>query len=263
MSMITRIKQKQIAQLINDGKRLDGRELDKHREIKLEIGVIEKAEGSARVFLGDTEVLVGVKVGIGKPFPDTPNEGVLTVNVELVPLASPMFEPGPPNENAIEIARVTDRGIREAKTIDLEKLCLQPGKTVLIVFIDVYVLNHNGNLIDASAIAALAALLNTKTSKYEIEEGEVKVKPGYNQLPIRNHPIAVTFAKINDKLIVDPSLEEEEVMDARLTITIEKEGKICAIQKGGTGQITKEQIMEAVKTAEAESSEIRKMVVKD
>lgn len=263
MSMVTRIKRKQISELVNDGKRLDGRELDKYREIKIEIGVIEKAEGSARVLLGDTEVLVGVKVGIGQPFSDTPSEGVLTVNCELVPLASPMFEPGPPNENAVEIARVIDRGIREAKTIDLEKLCLQPGKTVLVVFIDVYILNHDGNMIDASAIAALAALLNTKTSKYEIEEGEVTVKPGYNQLPIRNHPIAVTFAEINGKLIVDPSLEEEEVMDAGLTITIEKEGKICAIQKAGTGQFTREQIMEAVKTADAKSLEIRKMVVKD
>jgi len=93
MSMIIRVKQKQIAQLMSKGKRLDGRELKEHREIKVEMGVIEKAEGSARVFLGKTEVLVGVKIEVGEPFPDTPNEGVLTVNVELVPLASPTFEP--------------------------------------------------------------------------------------------------------------------------------------------------------------------------
>jgi len=263
MSMIIRVKQKQIAQLMSKGKRLDGRELKEHREIKVEMGVIEKAEGSARVFLGKTEVLVGVKIEVGEPFPDTPNEGVLTVNVELVPLASPTFEPGPPDENAIELARVVDRGIRESKAIDLEKLCLEPGKKVLVVFIDVYVLNHDGNLIDASAIAALAALLNTKMFKYEVEQGEVKVKPGYTPLPMQNYPIAMTFAKINDKLIVDPWLEEEQVMDARLTITIDKDEKICAIQKGGTGYFTKEQILEIANIAKEKAPEIRKLVVKD
>ncbi|PIX31882.1 RNA-binding protein, partial [Candidatus Bathyarchaeota archaeon CG_4_8_14_3_um_filter_42_8] len=220
-SVITRVKQKQIVQLIAKGKRLDGRGLMDYREIKVEQGIIERAEGSARVLLGRTEVLVGIKIEIGQPFSDTPNEGVLTVNTELVPLASSTFEPGPPDENSIEIARVVDRGIRESKAIDLEKLCIEPGKKVFIVFVDVYVLNHDGNLIDASALAALAALLNTKMSNYEIKEGEVKIKPGHTPLPIRRHPITVTFAKINDKLVVDPWLEEEQIMDARLSMAID------------------------------------------
>ena len=112
------------------------------REIKIEQGLIERAEGSARVLLGKTEVLVGVKVETGEPFSDTPNEGVLTVNAELVPIASPNFEAGPPDENSIELARVVDRGIRESKAIDNEKLCIEPGKKVFVVFVDVYVLNH-------------------------------------------------------------------------------------------------------------------------
>jgi len=179
-----------------------------------------------------------------------------------VPLASPTFEPGPPNENAVELARIVDRGIRESKAIELEKLCVEPGKKVFIVFVDVYVLNHDGNLIDASAMAALAALLNTKMFNYELEGGEIKIKPGYTPLPIRNHPIAVTFAKINDKLIVDPWLEEEQVMDARLTMTLDKDGKICAIQKGGYGYFTTQQILEAAKIAREKTEELRKVLVK-
>ncbi|MGB9134164.1 MAG: exosome complex protein Rrp42, partial [Candidatus Bathyarchaeia archaeon] len=188
MSMIVRVKQKQIAQLMSKGKRLDGRELNDYREIKVEMGVIEKAEGSARVLLGKTQVLVGVKIETGEPFPDTPNEGVLTVSAELVPLASPTFEPGPPDERSIELARVVDRGLRESKVLNLEKLCLEPGKKVVVVFIDVWVLNHDGNLIDASAIAALAALINTKMPKYGVEEGEVKVKSSYAPLHVQNYP---------------------------------------------------------------------------
>jgi len=257
-SVITRVKQKQIAQLITKGKRLDGRGLTDYREMKVEQGIIERAEGSARVLLGRTEVMVGTKIEIGEPFPDTPNEGVLTVNAELVPLASPIFEPGPPDENAIELARIVDRGIRESKAIDVGKLCIDPGKKVFVVFVDVYVLNHDGNLIDASALAALAALLNTKMSNYEIEEGEVTIKQDYTPLPIKRHPITVTFAKINGKLVVDPWLEEEQVMDARLTMAIDDDDNICAIQKGGSGYFAPEQVLEAAKIAKEKTEEIRK-----
>jgi exosome complex component RRP42 len=90
-SLITKVRQRQIQQVIETGKRLDGRALTDFREFKIEEGVIEKAEGSARIFLGNTQVLVGVKVETGEPFPDTPNEGVMTVNAELVPLASPTY----------------------------------------------------------------------------------------------------------------------------------------------------------------------------
>jgi len=262
-SVVAKVKQKQIAQLIANGKRLDGREIYEHREIQLEVGVIEKAEGSARVRLGKTEVLVGIKIEVGTPFPDTPEEGVLTVNAELVPLASPSFEPGPPDENSIELARIVDRGIRESKAIPVEELSLESGKNVIIVFVDLYVLNHDGNLIDASAIAATAALLNTKMPNYAVEEGEIKKKSGYVQLPIKNHPIAITFAKIDGKMIADPLLEEEQVMDSRLTMTFDKDGNICAIQKGGTGYFTLKEIVEAAKIGQEKSAELRKHVVKE
>lgn len=256
--VITRIKQKHIAQLMAEGKRSDGRELTDYREMKIEQGIFERAEGSARVCLGKTEVVVGIKIETGEPFADTPDEGVLTVNAELVPLASPRFEPGPPDENSIELARIVDRGIRESKAIDTGKLCIEPGKKVFVVFVDVYVLNHDGNLIDASALAAMTALLNAKMPNYEIEDGEVKIKSGHTPLPIRQRPITVTCAKIDDRLIIDPTLEEEQVMDARLSIAIDDDGDICAIQKGGAGYFTPEQALEVAKLAKEKTKELRK-----
>ena len=257
-SLLTKVRLKQIEQLIEKGKRLDERGLLDTREIKIEQGIIEKAEGSARVFLGKTQILVGVKVGLGEPFPDTPNEGVLTVNAELVPVASPSFEPGPPDENSIELARVVDRGIRESKCIDNEKLCIEPGKKVFVVFVDIYVLDHSGNLIDASAIAAMAALLNTKMPNYEIKDGELKMKQGYTTLPLRSHPVTITIGKINNKLITDPTAEEEQVMDSRITFATKEDGTICAIQKGGSGYFTPQQILEASKIALDKAAELRK-----
>jgi exosome complex component RRP42 len=257
-SLVTSVRLKQIEQQIEKGKRLDERGLGDYREIKIEQGLIEKAEGSARVLLGKTEVLVGVKVETGTPFPDTPNDGVMTVNAELVPLASPTFEPGPPDENSIELARIVDRGIRESKAIDTEKLCIEPGKKVFVVFVDVYVLNHDGNLIDASALAAVSALMNTKMPNYEVKDGELVIKQGSTPLPMKSHPITVTLGKINGKLIVDPWLEEEQVIDSRLTMAFNDEGNICAIQKGGAGYFTQQQILEGKKIAQEKAAQLRK-----
>ncbi len=257
-SVVTRVKRKQIEQLIEKDKRFDGRDLTEYREMELEQGIIEKAEGSARVRLGKTEVVVGTKVEMGEPFSDTPNEGVLTVNAELTPLASPEFEAGPPDEDSVELARIVDRGIRESKAIDVEKLCIEPGKKVFVVFVDVYAINDDGNLIDASALAAIGALTNTKMSNYEVKDGEVKIKTGYTPLPLKQHPITVTCAKVGDKLIVDPNIDEERVMDARLTMAIDDEGDICAIQKGGTGCFTPEQVTEVARLARDKAKERRK-----
>lgn len=257
-SQITKVRLRQISEMIEKGKRLDERGLRDYRPIKIEQGLIERAEGSARCYLGKSEVLCGVKVETGEPFPDTPNDGVMTVNAELVPLASPNFEPGPPDENSIELARVVDRGIRESHAIDTEKLCIEPGKKVFVVFVDVYVLNHDGNLIDCSALAAMAALLNTKMPNYEIKDGELKIKQGYTPLPMKSHPITVTMGKIGNALFVDPGPEEESVMDSRISMAINDDGNICAIQKGGSGYFTPQQILEASKIAVEKAVELRK-----
>jgi exosome complex component RRP42 len=75
---------------------------------------------------------------------------------------------------------------------------------------------------------------------------------------LKSHPITVTLAKISDKLIVDPWIEEEQVMDARLTLAINDEGNICAMQKGGAGFFTPQKILEAARIAQEKAAELRK-----
>ena len=125
---IENLRKEQMLQLLAKGKRLDDRGLLDYRPLKIEVGVIEKAEGSAKVSLGDTQVIAGVKVEVDRPFPDTPDKGLLIVNAEVLPLASAYSEPGPPDEDAIELARVVDRGVRESGMIELEKLVIEPGR---------------------------------------------------------------------------------------------------------------------------------------
>lgn len=255
------IKMKRIGELMVQDKRLDGRGLLDYREIKVETGIVEQANGSALVSLGNTKVMVGIKVELGTPFSDKPEEGVLTTNVELTPLASPSFEAGPPSVKAIELARVVDRGIRESKSIDTKKLCVIPGKKVFIVFVDIYVLNHDGNLFDASALAATLALTTAKIKQFYVEKDEVLYKKNLVNLPIKNHALEVTIAKIANKLVVDPSLEEESAIDAQITIAVDDKNNICATQKGKTGMFTSGEIIDAVKIAQTKVAELRQKVL--
>ncbi|AFK23015.1 putative exosome complex RNA-binding protein Rrp42 [Pyrococcus sp. ST04] len=252
-----------IINLLKEGKRIDDRGFEDYRPIEIEVGLIEKAEGSALVKLGSTQVLVGIKTTLGEPFPDTPNMGVMTTNVELVPLASPTFEPGPPDERAIELARVIDRGIRESRALNLEKMVIVPGKIVRVVFIDVHVLDHDGNLMDAIGIAAIAALMNARVPKvrYNEETEEVEILEEKEPLPVEKIPVPVTFAKIGNTLVVDPSLEEEQVMDGRLTITTDETGHISAVQKSEGGAFKLEEVMYAVETAFKKAEYIRNLIV--
>jgi exosome complex component RRP42 len=261
LSPVAKLEQKTVVDLILKGKRMDERSPLDYRPMTIMLGVVDKANGSAEVYLGKTKVLAGVKVEIGTPFPDTPNEGILTVNAEFVPLASPTFEAGPPDENSIELARVVDRGIRESKAIDLKKLCLNPGKKVFMVFVDVYVLDHDGNLIDAAGMAALGALLDAKMHAFEVEDGEVKYKDEIIPLPMLNYPMPITSAKINSSIVLDPCLEEEQVMSCRLTVTTDKDSQICAMQKGGLGVLTPEEVKQIVTTAITKSKDLREMIL--
>ena len=105
---------------------------------------------------------------------------------------------------------------------------------------------------------AVSALLNTKMPNYEIVDDEVVIKQGYAPLPMKNHPVTVTIGKIDDKLIIDPASEEEEVIDSRLSVAFTDDGKICAIQKGGSGYFTAKQLKGAMKLAISTAESQRK-----
>ena len=250
--VMPKLKRYTMETLLKRGVRLDGRRLGEVRRIEIVPGYVERAEGSALVRLGETVVLAGVKTDIVAPFPDTPNEGVLVVHAEFVPLASPTFEPGPPDENAIELARVIDRSLREIKAVALDKLVLEPGKHVWRIYVDIYVLNHDGNLFDASALAAMAALMTARIpAAVKTEDGGYRVdRSRYTMLlPLNHYVVTVTQAKIGDKILVDPTYEEEQVADTRLVVAVSDDGRIAGMQKTGAGYFEYEEVIKAVDTA--------------
>ncbi|MDO8554040.1 MAG: exosome complex protein Rrp42 [Candidatus Micrarchaeota archaeon] len=237
------------------GQRFDGRKFDELRPLEIQKGNIHTAEASSLVKLGLTQVLVGIKFDVLTPFADRPDEGVIMSNAELSPVASPTFETGPPDENSIELARVVDRGIRSAECINLKSLFIEEGK-VLAVFIDIYALNHAGNLVDAASIAAIAALTDAKMPK--VENGKIVRGEFTGKLPLSSLPVAVTSIKCSDYWLVDPSLEEEYVKESKITIaTTDKH--VCAIQKG-KGTMTRKELDNAIEIAFKRGDDIRNVL---
>ena len=195
-----------------------------------------------------------------EPYPDSPKEGNLMVTAELLPMSSSRIELGPPKFDSIELGRVIDRGIRESKFIELDKLCIKEGEKVWTVFVDIYSINDDGNLFDAAGIGAVAALKIAKIPEYDEEKGKVIYGKHEKSLPLKKiSPFAITVHKIGDNLIIDPTKEEEDVSDTRLTIG-SSDGTIFSMQKGDSTSMKIEEISKAIDVVEKSWKELFKKV---
>ncbi|MAH42260.1 RNA-binding protein [archaeon] len=253
--------------MIANDKRTGGRAFDAYRDIQIETGVAPLAEGSCRVKIGDTDVIAGVKAEIGTPYPDSPAEGSISVNSEFLIFANEKFEPGRPSDESIEVSRVVDRAIRESKSIDFKKLCIEEGEKIWMIGIDIDIMNADGNLIDAACLAATTALTIAKMPEMKEDGRPDKSKKGKNNLPVNKMAVNTSFVKIEDKIIVDPDEREEEAMEAKVTIgTYEsldgKESGLCSMQKGGESGFTFEELSDIIDLAEVKGKELREKIKK-
>ena len=257
--MNDRMKQHLIASLAA-GVRRDGRALTEYRPFTIERGISSTAHGSARVTSGDQIVIAGVKLELGTPYPDTPTDGSLMVGAELLPMSNPKYEAGPPSIDSIELARVVDRTIRESKAIDLTTLCITPGKAAWTVAADIVPINANGSLFDIGAVSALIAMRDARKPKM------VEGVPQYEdlsdeRLELSKVPVLVTVYRIGNHFLVDPTQEEEQYADARLSIATLDAHTVCALQKGLAGPLSIEDVDAMVAIALEKGQELRALVV--
>lgn len=249
-----------IRSYLESEKRFDGRKTDEFRELTIEKNISKKAEGSVRVKLGKTEVLVGVKMDVAAPYPDSPDKGNLMVTAEFLPLSSSRIELGPPKFDSIEVGRIVDRGIRESKLIELEKLCIKEGEKVWTVFIDIYTINDDGNILDAAGIGAVAALKLAKIPKYDEKTGKILHDEHSGNLPLKKiNPFTITVHKIGEHLILDPTREEEDVSETRITMG-SSDGEIYSLQKGDSGYFSIDEIQKSFNIVEKAWKELFKKV---
>ncbi len=246
----TIMRSQMVRDLIGTGRRRDHRSLGQMRPLVVETGIIAQADGSARVRLGGTELVVGVKLMPANPYPDHPDEGVMHTGIRLSPLASPSFDRDLDVE-ATEIARVVDRGIRHSGMIDMKRLCISPGERVWGLYLDIHVLDHDGNLFDASTLGIVLSLRGLAFPNSRFGMGED------SPVPLGEMPVTLTFAKVAGELILDPTAEEEGVSDGRITMTIDPRGWVRAVQLGGCGHFTPEEVKRAHQLARSSAEVVR------
>jgi exosome complex component RRP42 len=240
--VVANLQKEKIIEMLRKGKRMDGRKITDYRKIEIEKNISMNAESAVRVRLGKTEVLAGVKMEVTTPYPDSPDKGTFMTTAELHPLASEQYDIGKPGIESIELGRIIDRGIRESGFIEFDKLCIEEGEKVWQVFLDIFAINDDGNLLDVAGLAALIALGSARMPVYNKEENKIEHQLTDQPLPLNKDALSfnMTLHKIDGIIVVDVNKEEEAVSNTRLSIAVgENEGKarITAMQKGKEGTL--------------------------
>ncbi|ORX99013.1 hypothetical protein K493DRAFT_406416 [Basidiobolus meristosporus CBS 931.73] len=244
--------------------RPDGRSLSGYRQTKVTPGAISTADGSALVRIGDTSVLCGIKAEVAEPKIATPNEGFVVPNVELPPLCSSQFKPGPPSEKAQVLSENINNLLHSCKIMSLDQLCIEEGKAVWVLYVDIVCLNYDGNIFDAALIAFIAALKNVKLPKvaYSSDEGMVTAtREEETQLKLDHILYPATFGLFDgERVIADPNHTEESLVDTLVTITLDESNKLSAIWKDGGVPCSKEQMQEFIEAAKVRAQKVQEIL---
>ncbi|KAK4137828.1 ribosomal protein S5 domain 2-like protein [Trichocladium antarcticum] len=226
-----------VLQALQENLRLDGRELDQYRPLELSFG---DQYGVADVTFGRTRVLAKASAEVTVPYADRPLDGIFNIATELSPMASPAFEVNRPTETEILLSRLLEKTVRRSGALDTESLCLVAGQKCWSVRVDVHVLSHDGNLIDAACLAVVAALRHFRKPDTSIEGGVLTVYTAAEReaVPLSwlHSPFCVTWSFFGDEgetAVLDATRLEEQVRVASCTVSLNKHGEICQIAKLG------------------------------
>ncbi|XP_057535510.1 uncharacterized protein LOC130813685 isoform X1 [Amaranthus tricolor] len=231
--------------------RCDGRSRLSYRPIHVDTGVIPQADGSARVRIGGTYVIVSVKAELGKPSSSQTDKGKVSIHIDCSATAAPIFQGKGGEALSTELAADLQRCLLGGKSgagagIDLSSLSIVEGKVCWDLYIDGLVISADGNLLDALGAAIKAALSNTGIPKVNViaadpksvnDQPEVDVSDEeFLQFNTSSVPVIITLTKVGKHYIVDANLEEESQMSSAMSISINRKGHICGLTKrGGAG----------------------------
>ncbi|KAK7807002.1 hypothetical protein U0070_015048 [Myodes glareolus] len=168
----------------------------------------------------------------------------------------------------VKLNRLLERCLRNSKCIDTESLCVVAGEKVWQIRVDLHLLNHDGNIIDAASIAAIVALCHFRRPDVSVQGEEVTLYSPEERDPvplsIHHVPVCVSFAFFQQGtyLLVDPNEREERVMDGLLVIAMNKHREICTIQSSGGIMLLKDQVLRCSKIAGVKVAEITELIQK-
>ncbi|XP_026282225.1 exosome complex component RRP43 [Frankliniella occidentalis] len=241
--------------------RPDGRSPDKTRNVTVNVNSISTADGSSTVRIGNTTVICGIKAELGKPKPDEPECGFMVPNVELPPLCSPLFRPGPPSEEAQAMTCFVSQATSDM--VDLKELCVSTDNLAWVLHIDMICLDYDGCVQDACLIALSAALRTVKLPKVEYD-AETKL-PSVSlderaDLHVKSSPVSTSFAVFDDEIILsDPTGEEENLSSAKLSVVTDGE-VILSVHKPGGSALSETQLQDCISVAKDRANLVNELI---
>ncbi|KAL6493382.1 hypothetical protein OROGR_032472 [Orobanche gracilis] len=251
--------------------RTDGRKRLTYRHISVETGVIPQTSGSARVKFGATDVIASVKAELGKPKPSHPDKGKVSIYVDCSPTAEPTFEfMGRGGEElSAELSSALQQCLLGGKSgagagIDLSSLSIVEGKVCWDLYIDGLVVSSDGNVLDVLGAAIKAALSNTAIPKVQVaanapsdEQPEVDVSnEEFLQFDTSGVPVIITLTKVGRHYIVDATTEEESQMSSAVSVSLNRQGRICGLTKRGGAGLDPSVILDMISVAKHVSEEL-------
>ncbi|PMB73385.1 Exosome complex component rrp45 [Beauveria bassiana] len=257
-----------VTQALAEGLRLDNRTFEQYRSLKLTFG---DEYGIAEVQLGKTKVLAKVSAEVTVPFSDRPFDGVFTIASELSPMAAPSFEVNRPTETEVILSRLLEKTIRRSGALDTESLCLIAGQKCWSVRVDLHVLAHDGNLLDTSCLAVVAALRHFRKPETTMEGGVLTVYTPAEREPVPlswlHSPFCVTFSffggngdEEEEMVLLDTTWLEEQLRTSSCTFSMNRHGEICQISKLGGDAVDAPLFVACAQTALAKTKEFTDLV---
>lgn len=125
---------------VEDDLRCDGRTRCDYRPMEIETGIVTHANGSCRLRLAHTDVLVAVKSEIDIPPLENPDEGKIVFFVDCSANATPEFEGRGGEELALEFSNTLESAYQSRQAFNLKNLCILSAQRCWKLYIDVLVI---------------------------------------------------------------------------------------------------------------------------
>lgn len=231
---------------IANGRRLDGRTLSESRAVNVSVG---PSWGFVDVSFDSTQAVASTTVEAVTPSPDRPNEGILTISIELSPTSSEASACDALYRSSTQPAFVETRTaiesfVRESRAIDTEALCILAGVKAWAVRVSIDIINDDGNSIDVAMMATMASLLHARRPDVTVSGQEVRIHTMDERepvpLPIHHIPLAATFALFGggkpyepDTAVLDPTKLEQAASNGSVSFSFNGQGEVCGVFKAG------------------------------
>lgn len=216
-----------------NGERVDGRKVDEMRETNMEIGVLNEADGSAMVEVGNTRVIASVfgPQDLHPKHLQESDRAVIKMRYNMAPFSvDDRMRPGP-NRRAKEIALVARQALEPA--IELEKF---PNAGIDI---SMEVIESDGGTRAAGTTAASLALADAG-------------------MPMKGLVSACAAGVVGDQVVLDVNGKEDKEGNADIPIaTINGGDEITLLQMDG--DLTQEQVEECVELAQKGCADLDRM----